>query len=535
MPSFWEAFDFRVINIVKGAVALAATLLLAWDYLRPAAGSRPSLRAGWSAALAVLGCLAFAGWWNFGHFHFPQYLQLHEHYHYYLGTKYFPEVGYTGLYDCVAAADVDDGLEAKVAGRWIRNLSTNRLERGSRNADARKQCKGRFSADRWNLFAQDVRWFRQRSGADWDIAFIDHGYNATPVWAMVPTLLIDASPVDEHQLQGLALIDPVLLLMMWGLVWWAFGWRGLCVALIWWGTNYPARFRWTGGALMRADWLVLSTAGICLMKRQWWAAGGAALMAAALLRIFPGVLLLGWLLCVIGDLYRRHSLRLRPGQLRFSLGCAAAAVALLLLSAIVVGGSLRGGAEAWEGFAANSRKHLATPLNNNIGFQTLLSFEPSSRAEKLSSYWIDAPWDTWTAARRRVSEDRRILYWVLVCAFVVALARAVQHQPDWMAAILGLTLMPVALNVTCYYYAAFLLFGLVWGRDQRTGIALAALAGLSNIVPALWTFEDDIHVAISAATLVFVVCVLIWNTRNDKAASRDHTVGIRDADSLAGS
>ena len=80
--------------------------------------------------LAILGFVAFLGWWSFGHFHFPAYVQVHEHYHYYLGAKYFPELEYSRLYQCTAVADIEAGLGSEVGNRWIRDLSTNELERG---------------------------------------------------------------------------------------------------------------------------------------------------------------------------------------------------------------------------------------------------------------------------------------------------------------------------------------------------------------------------------------------------------------------
>jgi hypothetical protein len=49
----------------------------------------------------------------------------HEFVHYYLGPKYFREVGYLGLYDCISLADKENAEEDKVAPRvsgWVRNL-----------------------------------------------------------------------------------------------------------------------------------------------------------------------------------------------------------------------------------------------------------------------------------------------------------------------------------------------------------------------------------------------------------------------------
>ena len=66
------------------------------------------------AALALSACSAFASWWNLGHFHFDHYIHIWEHYHYYMGAKYGPELRYARLYECTAAADVQDGLRARV-------------------------------------------------------------------------------------------------------------------------------------------------------------------------------------------------------------------------------------------------------------------------------------------------------------------------------------------------------------------------------------------------------------------------------------
>ncbi len=57
-------------------------------------------------------------------------MHYHEFFHYYLGSKYFAELGYTGLYDCVVVAELNAGRGDEVSGRWIRDLTTNELGRG---------------------------------------------------------------------------------------------------------------------------------------------------------------------------------------------------------------------------------------------------------------------------------------------------------------------------------------------------------------------------------------------------------------------
>jgi hypothetical protein len=95
--------------------------------------------------LSGLGVIALACWWELGHFHFPTYLQVHEHYHYYLGAKYFPELEYTRLYQCTAVADVEAGLRRQVVALWIRDLSTNRLAPGAAIISNPAACTSHFT------------------------------------------------------------------------------------------------------------------------------------------------------------------------------------------------------------------------------------------------------------------------------------------------------------------------------------------------------------------------------------------------------
>src|SRR5262249_36496427 len=197
-----------------------------------------------------------------------------------------------------------------------------------------------FSPERWREFKQDVAWFRaHRTPQQWSLAFVDHGYNATPVWGIAGTLLSHA-PVSDHRILALSLIDPALILVMWAFVWWAFGWRTMCVALIWWGANYPARFLFTGGALLRADWLAFLVIGVCLVRRGLAAAGGFAVTWSALLRIFPGVVVLALCARALLDAWRGGWRGVDPAIARFVVGCAVAVALLVPISFFVVGGGI---------------------------------------------------------------------------------------------------------------------------------------------------------------------------------------------------
>lgn len=507
----WETLDSRTVAAIKILVASAAALVLAWSLrfsTETATGRRIRLR---DQLLALAGIVAFACWWNLGRFHFVAgYVQLGDQYHYYLGAKYARELGYTRLYECTAVADSQDGLAARVRQRWIRNLQTNELERTTAILADPRPCTSRFTAERWSRFKEDVGWFRSRLSADaWDRLQIDHGYNATPVWTIAGHALANLAPASERQVVTLSLIDPALILVMWATVWWAFGWRAMCVALLWWGTNYPARFAWTGGGFLRADWLVLAVLAIALVRRGRYAMGGFALAYASLLRVFPVLLVTGLAAKSLAAMWKARSWRLPEGHARFAAGGIVATLVLVPLSIGVVGGGWRGGLDLWKEFFQNSRKHYETPATNNVGLRALAAYGGESRLAVLENYWVETPLDSWMAARRRVLAERQPFYVLLVLAFLPMFVRAVMRRSDWAALAFGAALLPVAIELTCYYYGVLLVLGLLWLEDRWCGVALAATAALSNLPAGLFTMEDDVYAAVTAISLVLVTAVTV--------------------------
>jgi len=507
--ALWNRLDYETVVLIKLGVAVAATVLLSW----PLIGSQASTVRGARLRDSLLGGLAlvaFFSWWNFGHFHYPDYLQVHDNYHYYLGSKYFSELGYTRLYQCTAVADVDAGFGAQVADRWIRDLSTNEVQRGAAVVKDPFACTSHFSSARWDVFQKDVAWFRSHSSTEsWNGIPFDHGYNATPVWGVAGNLLAGNDVVTDRQILLLSLFDPVLIVIMWAFVWWAFGWRTTCVAMIWWGTNYLSRYAWTGGAFLRADWLAFTVIGVCFVKRNRPVAGGVALTYATLLRIFPGVTVAGLGLKAGINTWQRRSWRLAPTYKGLLVGSAVTAILLIGLSFGVVGHGVGGGANAWEGFVSNSRKHLATPGVNNVGLKTILSYEWTSRAAVLGPLWLYAPGDTWTAARRRVFDSHKLAYWAAIIASVPLLAFAVRNAEDWVALVMGITLIPVALQLTCYYYAVFSLVGLLSARSKWIGPTLCGLAAASIVAASLLRSDEDVYTIESTLVVLYAIGLIV--------------------------
>src|SRR5262249_60122826 len=100
-------------------------------------------------------------------------------------------------------------------------------------------------------------------------------------------------PAAWHTLLGfvwrpwLARLDNVLVALMFGALWWAFGWRVFAVAAVFWGCNAPGDDYFVSGAFLRQDWLLFFVLAACLARKRWFVAAGASLVYAGLLRVFP--------------------------------------------------------------------------------------------------------------------------------------------------------------------------------------------------------------------------------------------------------
>lgn len=503
------------LEAVSAALALAAALLLGFGLLLRRRGTPAALQRPRDVLLAALGALSVAAFVNFGSFHSGRFVHVWDTYHYVLGAKYFPEVGYTGLYEATLAAERAAGILPPGSTLPVRDLSTNEIRMESAD-DALAAWPARLGP-RWPDFVTDVLWFRTRTTPEhFRRILLDHGYNATPAWEILGSALARAAgPVTDRSIRLLVLADPLLLLGAWLLVGRAFGWRTTCVALVLWGTLYPSRFTWTGGSFLRMDWLAAAMIGVALLKLGRPRLAGAALAFATLLRLFPGALLLGLGVAAAARLAKERKLDAVREELRVAQGALLATALLLPLSLLAAGGfgSVRWG--AWGELAANSRKHLATPLTNNVGLGTALSWRPATRGEALVKEGPLEPWMPWKEARRAALSASRPARLLLAAGFLAAVAFAFLSRPSWEAAAAGAGLVFVLADLTGYYAAILLLLALLWHVREDAGVVTSALAAATGAVPFLLTWEDDRYALVSVLVVAAYGLLLALAARKE--------------------
>jgi hypothetical protein len=426
--------------------------------------------------LSLLAAGAAAGWvlhLNFLAFHgsgaSPRvYLHLHDVAHYYLGSKYFPELGYTDLYTAMLRAEAERYGD-RFAALEARDLESHEVVHVRTLLERSDPVKARFAPERWRSFREDVGFFRDALGPQWAEVLRDHGFNATPVWAQIGGAIASRAPASERGLLALASLDPLLLAGLFGAIAWAFGAETCLLAMIYYAVLHGASFGWTGGAFLRFGWLFGVVVGACCLARGRSAAGGALFGLATSLRVFPAAFALG-LACKAG-----HELLERR---RLSRGTAAALGAFAATVLLLVGATAAepGAAQRWREFASNLERHTRGDAWNLIGMTEILS-------------WRSTPETETAAAGQEVARGRIHALQILVLAplSLLFLYRRSRRDPDVALAAAGIPILFATLNLAAYYYAFLVLLVPVF-RDRPGKLAL--LLAVEAATYLLQSFDD---------------------------------------------
>jgi hypothetical protein len=259
------------------------------------------------------------------------------------------------------------------------------------------------------------------------------------------------------------------------------------------------------------DWLFATILGICLMKRERPFAAGVAIAYATLLRIFPGFLAAALILKIVVASLRARRLIWTPAQRRFLAGALVAIAVLVPVSALYGGGF-----DSWRGFIANSQKHLATPLTNNMGWKTVVAWRPSTQEYLEHDNRAFDPYARWQQAQRDNFHAMRLVFLAGLLAYIVLLAAAVERSEDWVALVLGIGLILFAAQLTSYYFIVFLGFAFLWPWLPRSGSALALLSFATCEFGLAFPGWDDCYFAISVEYVAFVIALtaaVAWTGR----------------------
>jgi hypothetical protein len=427
-------------------------------------------------AVVALVVLAAAGFVNFGFFHVLQRQQIHywDAFHYFVGAKYLPELGYTRLYEATYVAGREMGAFAGI--ERIRDLPTYQA-RDTRSIDA-GVVRARFTDARWRAFKQDLVFFGPRI-PDWRRLFMDHGYNDPPPRALLLHTLVRWLPATPLTLTAVTSLDYVLIAGALALAARAFGPLAGALAAASLLLSFFGRFDYIGGSVLRWDWIAAVIAGAAAFARGAGMAAGLLFAYAAVARLFPALLLvplaLKWL--------QKRRARTPDPTLDRCLVAAGLAVAMIGVAVAVAAPFLSVGE-----FVAKIRLHGDSAFTNHVGLGTWLVFQA-------------APWTVYADGMRSVDPvalaAARPAWWVvplvsgLYLAAALPLIRRARVLESMMYAV---PLVWCAVSPAGYYYSLLVLLVLLpWREGASDGVRLLQMALLAVLGAAGYALEIASH------------------------------------------
>ena len=467
----FEGVDFQQIKTFNLFLALATALLLLLRYhgvpwIRDPRNERLSL-----LALAVL---AFFNYCNYFSFHGARtFVHLHDVCHYYLGSKYYAELGYRNLYTAMLRAE-SDAFESRFKALEVRDLSTYEQVHIAALLRQSDPVKAAFSPERWHDFKKDVTWFRQALGPLYGKVLLDHGFNPTPVWALLGGSLAQLVPAGSSRgILLLSLLDVGLLTALGWIVGRTFGLRAFLLAAIFFFVTFGANFGWTGGAFLRYPWFFAVTAGFCALARSRYAVAGGLFALATGLRVFPVFFVLPLLGKAFHE-FQQHR-RIPTDLLRFFTSLAVTGLGLFLLTLL----ALPKGFDHWTEFRANMSTHLANISPNVVGLTEVLAFRPDSGQVTAEEF---------QELKDRRQRIRRAQLALIFAPLLGGILWASRRYENHETVLLALPLLYTGLSLAAYYYIFLVL--LVLAHRHRPGV-LALVFAVEAFPYLLQIFGED--------------------------------------------
>ena len=463
-PGLWR--------LLAGAAAVAVLLLPRLP--GPAALALGARRTRWLVLLAIAATAQATApdLWTFAT---SPWVRVWNVYHYYLGSKYFAELGYSDLY--VASLAADD------AGWWsgvdrVRDLETHEVVPRD-VALAGYRPDDHFTPERWAAFRRDVAALQpQRPPDRWDGIFRDRGYNPPPLWTAAGGLLAHLLPADRPwALKLLCSLDLVLLAATFLLIRRTFGVRAAALVLLLFTLNPVDAGRLVGGFL-GYDWFAALASGFCLLRRGRTVPAAGLLAYAAGTRIFPAIFLAAAGLAAVARAWRASSAAKR--DLRFAAALAVSGLTAFAIGAVGTHGTGTGRPiwGAWDDFAAEIGRHNA---EHRFGQQRIGLAHVFTR--DVRSLDLDEPGGR---ERRELAARQRPFYAAAGIVLLLGFAVAAMRRNPFDAFLLGLVPFFVLAVSSRYYWAVLALLPLLArpgpSARRRSRRLAAAQAGLFAVL-----------------------------------------------------
>jgi hypothetical protein len=465
---WWKSRQFAGYSFNMYACLLAMAYVVLRFFLRPKLWTE---RATLTLALAVLfvGTLAHNNYRSIQMMYSRVSIRTWNIYHYYLGSKYFDELSYTGLYPMTIVADRE--MKNRLAQvRAIRDMTDYDVKPVDEIVPETHDPA--FTEERWEEFKRDVEVFLPKApGRQWPNILVDRGYNPTPFWNTVGSVVSHALDVAKRDELLLATsIDLALYAIMVIGAWWAFGGEAamlafLCFALL--PFNVPRLI----GGYIQYDWTAAVFLGACFLHRRMPIASALSFAYAVMARVFPLLLVAGLVAPAVRQLVTRR--RLDRFYWKFGIAFALACVVGLGVGSMSAKGP-RGWLEWQEKIGTHNYEMIFG--EGRVGLQHIFTHE----------FGDEEQFERGTGARKRTYERQAAAYYVAAVAFLALYLGAIWRRAKLNGVLVSMMLVYI-LFVPSHYYWSILALLPFW-RVRADGPWQPALvpALTAFFVPAGW-------------------------------------------------
>jgi hypothetical protein len=441
-----------------------------------------------------------------------------EFYHYLLATRYFHDVGYSGLYDATVIADHEDDPDHWNGDLLMRSLVTYDLVPRAQVLPRADAIRAAFTPDRWEAFKRDVAVFRAALGQDWRSSRVqqDHGYNGTPLTTLLlgglsrapffdtRTFVLTAAWADTFLMVAAAIVVGRLVGAFEG-----------ALLLFVWAVNPFNDFMTIGGAYLRSThFLALVLMAIAWARGRAATAGGALAIATGL-RVYPLFLAAGLGAQTLLSPRRRT---LWPPARRFAAGFAIVLLAVVLLTSLLPG---PGGENPWVTYAAKLRLHARQLSYNVISLQYLFFYGGNHNAAAIAQSWQEGRNLTWVAEATKAFDAHRGGYLAALLAGLAGMAFALRRGAPEDGLYAGLALVFALQHLSHYDWVVLSIVPVLFPGCRRVLLLLFGfwmLACLSLFLPAAVAIVDFRFCLLSLLMLAWFAATITLRARRSGAA-----------------
>ena len=396
-------------------------------------------------------------------------------YHYFMGSKYFKELGYYGLYRYTLLADKESPVPRLSGIKEIRHLEDLTRVSASEAIDQATNEKNQyFTKNRWREFKMDWRPMA-RGSATWKRKLNDHGFNPPPFWNVIPGLIAQhVNTPDKTLYMAVRLVDLVIFLLLLVAVAYYIGIDYALLCYIFVNASvvlyYPHGFIDT---YFQYQWLNSLILAMLFYRLGHMKLAGISFAYSAMVRIFPIVLIAGpgviWLRKLIQDR------RLTKKETSFLISFSLAGIIFFMI------GLTQGkGVESTRQFIQNITFHADNIKfdSNKFGLKRLMSVDFSKPFERVKHE--DRP------VNFKHNRNMYMVFWLLLVGLNIG-AMAFCSDSDAWAIPLGIGLIFALMTASRYYYLVLLIFFIPERAKSASGFA-AMSAALIFFVHGIYIF-----------------------------------------------